>query len=201
MGRRGRLHLLHARRTSRRASRLFSGKAGPVRLHQLCERLPEAPRPTTSSPSRPRSPTRSGTTRATRSRARSGCSGPTARRASRSPSSGRRSPTATPIVPLAGQQLAEELHGRRPHAQGPAAHHSRATGSRSGRSPTTPTSPRALSASSGTPGRSGHAFHITSDEALTWDQIYGMTAEAAGVAGAQGSSTSPPTSSPPASPR
>ena len=30
-------------------------------------------------------------------------------------------------------------------------------------------------------GAIGHAFHITSDEALTWDQIYGMTAEAAGV--------------------
>jgi nucleoside-diphosphate-sugar epimerase len=28
----------------------------------------------------------------------------------------------------------------------------------------------------------GHAFHITSDEALTWDQIYQATAEAAGVA-------------------
>jgi len=30
-------------------------------------------------------------------------------------------------------------------------------------------------------GAIGHAFHITSDEALTWDQIYGMTAEAAGA--------------------
>ena len=27
----------------------------------------------------------------------------------------------------------------------------------------------------------GHAFHITSDEALTWDQIYRITAQAAGV--------------------
>lgn len=27
----------------------------------------------------------------------------------------------------------------------------------------------------------GHAFHITSDEVLTWDQIYRITAEAAGV--------------------
>lgn len=27
----------------------------------------------------------------------------------------------------------------------------------------------------------GHAFHITSDEALTWDQIYRITADAAGV--------------------
>jgi len=27
----------------------------------------------------------------------------------------------------------------------------------------------------------GHAFHITSDEALTWDQIYAATAAAAGV--------------------
>lgn len=27
----------------------------------------------------------------------------------------------------------------------------------------------------------GHAFHITSDEALTWNQIYSLTAEAAGV--------------------
>ena len=34
----------------------------------------------------------------------------------------------------------------------------------------------------GHPGSIGHAFHITSDEALTWDQIYRMTAEAAGVA-------------------
>jgi nucleoside-diphosphate-sugar epimerase len=33
----------------------------------------------------------------------------------------------------------------------------------------------------GHPGAVGHAFHITSDEALTWDQIYRMTAEAAGV--------------------
>lgn len=30
-------------------------------------------------------------------------------------------------------------------------------------------------------GAIGHAFHITSDEALTWDQIYQATAEAAGV--------------------
>jgi nucleoside-diphosphate-sugar epimerase len=30
-------------------------------------------------------------------------------------------------------------------------------------------------------GSIGHAFHITSDEALTWDQIYRQTAEAAGV--------------------
>lgn len=28
----------------------------------------------------------------------------------------------------------------------------------------------------------GHAFHITSDEALTWNQLYQLTAEAAGVA-------------------
>jgi nucleoside-diphosphate-sugar epimerase len=28
----------------------------------------------------------------------------------------------------------------------------------------------------------GEAFHITSDEALTWNQIFGLTAEAAGVA-------------------
>jgi nucleoside-diphosphate-sugar epimerase len=34
----------------------------------------------------------------------------------------------------------------------------------------------------GHPGSIGHAFHITSDEALTWNQIYQMTAEAAGVA-------------------
>jgi nucleoside-diphosphate-sugar epimerase len=31
------------------------------------------------------------------------------------------------------------------------------------------------------PGSIGHAFQITSDEALTWDQIYRQTAEAAGV--------------------
>lgn len=31
-------------------------------------------------------------------------------------------------------------------------------------------------------GAIGHAFHITSDEALTWNQIYQQTAEAAGVA-------------------
>jgi nucleoside-diphosphate-sugar epimerase len=30
-------------------------------------------------------------------------------------------------------------------------------------------------------GSPGHAFHITSDEALTWDQLYRQTAEAAGV--------------------
>jgi nucleoside-diphosphate-sugar epimerase len=34
----------------------------------------------------------------------------------------------------------------------------------------------------GHPGSIGHAFHITSDEALTWDQIYRFTADAAGVA-------------------
>ena len=34
-------------------------------------------------------------------------------------------------------------------------------------------------------GSIGHAFHITSDEALTWDQIYRMTAEAAGASGAR----------------
>lgn len=31
-------------------------------------------------------------------------------------------------------------------------------------------------------GAIGHAFHITSDEALTWNQIYQTTAEAAGIA-------------------
>ncbi|HEY1849087.1 MAG TPA: SDR family oxidoreductase [Opitutaceae bacterium] len=31
-------------------------------------------------------------------------------------------------------------------------------------------------------GSIGHALHITSDEALTWNQIYAITAEAAGVA-------------------
>jgi nucleoside-diphosphate-sugar epimerase len=30
-------------------------------------------------------------------------------------------------------------------------------------------------------GAIGHAFHVTSDEALSWDQIYSMTAAAAGV--------------------
>lgn len=30
-------------------------------------------------------------------------------------------------------------------------------------------------------GAIGHAFHITSDEALTWNQLYQLTAEAAGV--------------------
>jgi len=30
-------------------------------------------------------------------------------------------------------------------------------------------------------GAIGHAFHITSDEALTWNQLYQMTADAAGV--------------------
>jgi nucleoside-diphosphate-sugar epimerase len=34
----------------------------------------------------------------------------------------------------------------------------------------------------GHPGAIGQAFHITSDEALTWNQIFQMTAEAAGVA-------------------
>jgi nucleoside-diphosphate-sugar epimerase len=33
----------------------------------------------------------------------------------------------------------------------------------------------------GQAGALGHAFHITSDEALTWNQLYEMTAEAAGV--------------------
>jgi nucleoside-diphosphate-sugar epimerase len=33
----------------------------------------------------------------------------------------------------------------------------------------------------GHPGAIGHAFHITSDEAPTWDEIYTWTAEAAGV--------------------
>ena len=34
-------------------------------------------------------------------------------------------------------------------------------------------------------GAIGHAFHITSDEALTWNQLYQFTAEAAGVAAPQ----------------
>ena len=33
----------------------------------------------------------------------------------------------------------------------------------------------------GHPGALGHAFHITSDEALTWDQLYTITAAAAGA--------------------
>jgi nucleoside-diphosphate-sugar epimerase len=34
----------------------------------------------------------------------------------------------------------------------------------------------------GHPGAIGHAFHITSDEALTWNQLFQQAAEAAGVA-------------------
>ncbi len=34
----------------------------------------------------------------------------------------------------------------------------------------------------GNPATLGHAFHITSDEALTWNQIFQFTAQAAGVA-------------------
>lgn len=34
----------------------------------------------------------------------------------------------------------------------------------------------------GNPGTLGHAFHITSDEVLTWNQIFQLTASAAGVA-------------------
>jgi hypothetical protein len=48
-------------------------------------------------------------------------------------------------------------------------------------------------------GSIGHAFHITSDEALTWNQIYRQTAEAGGRP-RRSSSTSPPTSSRPACP-
>jgi nucleoside-diphosphate-sugar epimerase len=33
----------------------------------------------------------------------------------------------------------------------------------------------------GNPATCGHAFHITSDEALTWNQIFQLTAQAAGV--------------------
>ena len=33
----------------------------------------------------------------------------------------------------------------------------------------------------GNPATYGHAFHITSDEVLTWNQIYAAVAEAAGV--------------------
>lgn len=33
----------------------------------------------------------------------------------------------------------------------------------------------------GHPGAIGHAFHITSDESLTWNQIYGTIADALGV--------------------
>lgn len=33
----------------------------------------------------------------------------------------------------------------------------------------------------GNPAALGHAFHITSDEALTWNQIFSLTAQAAGV--------------------
>lgn len=33
----------------------------------------------------------------------------------------------------------------------------------------------------GLPQAIGHAFHITSDEVMTWDQYYRITAEAAGV--------------------
>ena len=35
----------------------------------------------------------------------------------------------------------------------------------------------------------GHAFHITSDEVMTWDQFYRITAQAAGVGGADRSHT------------
>lgn len=34
----------------------------------------------------------------------------------------------------------------------------------------------------GNPATLGHAFHITSDEALTWNQLFALTAQAAGVA-------------------
>ena len=43
------------------------------------------------------------------------------------------------------------------------------------------TSPRASSGLLGNTAALGHAFHITSDEVLTWDGIYTTIAEAAGV--------------------
>ena len=69
------------------------GPHGPVRLHQLGVRVPEAGGPAARSPSRPRWTTPSGNTPATRWRARSGSHRPIARRSSRSRSSGRRTRT------------------------------------------------------------------------------------------------------------
>ena len=74
-----------------------------------------------------------------------------------------------------------------------------ATAPHSGPSPTTAISPRASSACSATQQAIGHAFHITTDEVLTWDQFYRIVRRRP-PAPSRRSSTSPPISSPPACP-
>ena len=58
---------------------------------------------------------------------------------------------------------------------------STATAPRCGRSPTRATSPWRFVGLLGHPRAIGDSFHITSDEALTWNQISALLAAAAGV--------------------
>ena len=80
------------------------------------------------------------------------------------------------IVPLA-----RRLDRHRPDAARASRSSCRATARASGRSPTRATSPSRSSASSATTARVGEAFHITSDEVLTWNQIGELLARAAGA--------------------
>ena len=118
----------------------------------------------------------SGSTRATRSPARSCSCAPTARTASRRPSCAPRTPTTARTLPVRGR-----LDRRRAHAPRARRSSCTATAPRCGRSPTTSTSPRASSALLGHPQAIGDSFHITSDEVLTWNQIHELVAAAAGA--------------------
>ncbi len=134
------------------------------------------PRSTTSrsgsgrSPSRPPAATPTWPTPRTRSPPRSCWSAPTRSAASRSRSSARRTPTTTPTrrCPATG----------RPGTASPAATNcsSPATAPACGPSPTPATSPSASAGLIGNWQAIGEDFHITSDESLTWDEIYGIIA-------------------------
>jgi len=152
--------------------RLFGGKHPPVRLHQLGERLPEAPAPLCDSPKRRRWTTRSGSTLGTRSpcerRLMDGVPPP------RLPGHYRASPR-TPTDPR--RSRSRSVSGQHPYTV--------VDRMQRGQEVIVPgdgTSLWVLTWNAdlavglvGLLGREeavGEAFHITSDEVLTWNQIY-----------------------------
>ena len=146
------------------------------------------------SPSRRRCATRSGSTPGTRSPARSCSSRPTAR-------SGFPVTVVRPshtydrtLVPVR-----RRLDGRRPDARGQAGRRARRRHLAVDADPPRATSPARFVPLLGDPRTLGEAFHITSDEALTWDQIAHALA-AAPRGSSRGSCTCPPTPSPPPTP-
>ena len=91
----------------------------------------------------------------------------------------RPSHTYDTIVPVAVGKL--RLHHHRPHPARQAGHHPRRGDVALDADPRRRLRARLRRACCGNPRAIGHAFHITSDEWLTWDQILRLVGRAAGA--------------------